>query len=273
MKITISNIAWENNKLSEYLKFIKNLGCYGIELAPSTIWPEPINSSLEERKKFKGLVEDLGLKIVGFHALLFSRPDLQLFKTSETREKTIKYLFQMIKLCSDLGGTQLVFGSPKNRTLHNRKYFECLSQAKEDFFKLAEFAKKFNIFFCIEPLGKDETEFIQSIEEGGNIVNDINHPHFRLHIDTKAIFATKENPEEKIFKFKNLIQHIHIGDTNLKEPGSVNKGHSQIGNALKKINYSNFLSIEMRKPEKNIKEVISRSINFVKKNYCNYPIK
>ncbi len=269
MKIAISNIALDNSKLSEYLKFIKNLGCSGIELAPSIIWPEPVNASLEERKKFKKFVENQGLKIVGFHALLFSRPDLQLFKTSESRENTVKYLFQMIKLCSDLGGSQLVFGSPKNRILHNREYSECLHQAKEDFFKLAEFSKKLNIFFCIEPLGKDETEFIQSIEEGGNMVNNINHPNFKLHLDTKAIFATKENPEEKILKFKNLIQHVHIGDTNLKEPGSINQGHEKIGKALKKINYSNFLSIEIRKPENNIKEVISRSINFVKENYYN----
>ena len=60
---------------------------------------------------------------------------------------------------------------------------------------------------------------------------------------------------------------MHIGDENLKEPGSINSGHQEIGDALKKNNYSKYLSIEMRKPEKNVKEAISRSISFVKKNY------
>ena len=98
-------------------------------------------------------------------------------------------------------------------------------------------------------------------------MNKVNHPFFKLHLDTKALFSTKENPNEVVSKFKNIIQHVHIGDENLKEPGSINNGHRTIGNALKKINYSNYLSIEMRKPANEIKKVITRSILYVKENY------
>jgi len=176
-------------------------------------------------------------------------------------------LCKLIKLCADLGGKQLVFGSPKNRKLHGRKYSECLNQAMDDLFQISEYGKRYNVFFCIEPLGPDETDFIQSIEEGGNIVNKVNHPFFRLHLDTKALFSTKENPNEVVSKFKNIIQHVHIGDKNLKEPGSTNNAHRAIGNALNKNNYSNYLSIEMRKPANEVKKVIKRSILYVKKNY------
>ena len=267
MKISVSNIAWEKQYLVEYLKLLRKLNCSGVEIAPSIIWPEPIKSSYEERKNFKKQINKEGLEVVGFHALLFSRPDLQLFESKENRKSTVKYIFELIQLCADLDGKQLIFGSPKNRKLHNRKYSECLDQAMDDFFQIAEFAKKFNVFFCIEPLGPDETDFIKSIEEGGNIVNKINHPFFKLHLDTKALFATKENSKQLISKFKNIIQHVHIGDEKLKEPGSINTGHQIIGQALKKINYSKYLSIEMRKPEKNVKEVIKRSVLFVKENY------
>ncbi len=43
--------------------------------------------------------------------------------------------------------------------------------------------KKIIFFFCLEPLGKDETEFIQSINEGGEMVKEINHPFLKLHLD------------------------------------------------------------------------------------------
>ena len=267
MKIAISNIAWEHKYLSEYLKLLKQLGCSGVEIAPSIIWTEPTNSSIEDRKIFKDQIQKEGLEIIGLHALLFSRPDLQLFLSNESRAATIDYLCKLIKLCADLGGKQLVFGSPKNRKLHSRKYSECLNQAMEDLFQISEYGKKYNVFFCIEPLGPDETDFIQSIEEGGNIVNKVNHPFFKLHLDTKALFSTKENPNEVVSKFKNIIQHVHIGDEKLKEPGSINNGHRTIGNALKKINYSNYLSIEMRKPANEVKKVIKRSILYVKENY------
>jgi len=268
MKIAISNIAWEHKLLAQYLKFLKELLFSGIEIAPSIIWTEPTDSSIEDRKIFKDKIHKEGLEIIGFHALLFSRPDLQLFLSKKSRMATIDYLCKLIKLCADLGGKQLVFGSANNRKLHSRKYSECLNQAMEDLFQISEYGRKYNVFFCIEPLGPDETDFIQSIEEGGNIVNKVNHPFFKLHLDTKALFSTKENPNEIISKFKNIIQHVHISDKNLKEPGSINNSHRNIGNALKKINYSNFLSIEMKKPDNEIKKVITRSILYVKENYC-----
>ena len=130
--------------------------------------------------------------------------------------------------------------------------------------------KKNNIFFCIEPLGPKETDFIKSLDEGGNIVNKINHPFLKLHMDTKALFATKENPSDVLRKFQNIIQHVHISDENLKEPGSINKDHRKIGKALNEVGYSKYLSIEMRKPEKNVEEVIKRSVLFVKENYKIY---
>ena len=91
--------------------------------------------------------------------------------------------------------------------------------------------------------------------------------YFPLFVSIFILFSTKENPNEVVTKFKNIIQHVHIGDKNLKEPGLINNGHRTIGNALKKINYSNYLSIEMRKPANEVKKVIKRSILYVKENY------
>ena len=49
----------------------------------------------------------------------------------------------------------------------------------------------------------------------------------KLHLDTKVIFDSKENPEEVVKKYKNYIQHVHVGDQNLNEPGTINNEHSQ----------------------------------------------
>ena len=89
MKISVSNIAWDRQYFIEYLRLLKSHNCSGVEIAPSIIWPEPINSSSEERKNFRKKVNNEGLEIVGFHALLFSRPDLQFFKTKESRKSAI----------------------------------------------------------------------------------------------------------------------------------------------------------------------------------------
>lgn len=267
MKISVSNIAWDNKLLLYFLNFIKNLGCSGVEIAPSVIWPEPIKSSKSERFNFLNSVKKVGLELVGFHSLLFSRPDLQLFLNKDSRKATVNYLCELVNLCSELDGKQLIFGSPKNRLLHGKKYDECFKQANEDFYQIAEFGQKKNIYFCIEPLGSDETEFIKTLKEGGDMVEKINHPYLKLHLDSKAIFSTKENPEEITKKYKHLLQHVHVGDQNLSEPGIVNTSHDKIGEALRNINYSKYVSIEMKKNKKDVQASLTRSVSYVKKNY------
>lgn len=270
MKISISNIAWASSPLQNYLRLIKQLGCNGIELAPSLIWNEPIMSSKEERKNIKSKIQSFDLEIVGFHALLFTRKDLKLFYSQESRKDTKNYLRRLLELCSDLGGKQIIFGSPANRKIYNRKYRDCLDQSVEDFYSLAEHARANNVIICIEPLSRKETEFIQSTQEGIELVKRINHPNFKLHIDTKSIFNNKEDVNSIIPNCENLLQHVHVGDVELKEPGTINYNHKKIGQALRNINYNNYVSIEMRENKDDVEGSIKRSINYVKNNYLSH---
>ena len=94
MKLSVSNIVWGKENFGDYLKILKNEGCDGVELAPSLIWDEPISSNKNERQELKKKISDSGLEFIGFHSLLFSKPELQLFKNEQSRKKTIEYKIQ-----------------------------------------------------------------------------------------------------------------------------------------------------------------------------------
>ena len=84
---------------------------------------------------------------MGFHSLLFSDLTFNFLKTMIHRKKTIEYILNLINLCAELGGKQLIFGSPNNRSLHGRDYEQCLKQSHDDFFEIAEQGLKKNVFF------------------------------------------------------------------------------------------------------------------------------
>ena len=146
MKISVSNIAWyqDSKKIFTIFKFfVKDINCDGIEIAPSLIWNEPTESTKAERNKFKKNIKKFNLEFIGFHSLLFSKPNLRFFfKDSNSRLETKKYIFKLIDLCSDLGGAKLVYGSPKSRELCGKKYQDCKNQSYEDFYEIAEHSKK-----------------------------------------------------------------------------------------------------------------------------------
>jgi D-psicose/D-tagatose/L-ribulose 3-epimerase len=270
MKISVSNIAWYNDikKIDGFLKFISDIGCEGVELAPSAIWKEPIDSTRQERNDLKLKIKNFNLKLIGFHSLLYSRPELKFFENSNLRKQTKNYIFNLINLCSDLGGTNLVYGSPKSRELCGKKYDDCKEQIIFDFYEIAEYAKKMNVNFCLEPLSPKETEFISSLEEGGKIVKTVNHSNFKLHLDTKVLFGLKKKIGTNIYKYKDIINHVHVGDEELLEPGKVNKkDHIEIGKHLKSINYNGYITLEMRRDLTDIEGAIKRGVEFIKKNY------
>jgi len=220
MKLAISNIAWENSELDNHLKLIKELGCHGVEIAPSCIWPEPETTSKETRAAFKKKVNDLGLEVVGLHALLYTRPDLEIFGTAEKSEETAEYLEKLFELCQDLGGKTLIYGSPRSRRLQGRDYSEAFDMAESFFRGVAQRAEKYNVVLCIEPLSEKETDFIKSSEEGASLVERVDHPNFRLHLDAKAMVDSKEDFDEIIPKYAHLLRHYHVNDSELTPPGS-----------------------------------------------------
>ena len=269
MKISVSNIAWHDGKLENFLQLLESEKCHGVEIAPSKIWNNLSDIKVEQINSFNSLIKKYNLELVGFHSLLYGMPELKIFTDEESRIKTKNFLFNLIELCSKLRGNQLIFGSPKNRETYDLPKKEVEKISHDFFIEIANHSKKNNVYFCIEPLGKDETNFINSVSEGGEFVKDLNHSNFRLLLDTKAIFFSQENPLIVLDKYQKYIQHIHVSDQDLKEPGTINKNHSDIAKAIKNISYNKFLSLEMRRVSGDEVNSIKRSIKFIKKNYLN----
>lgn len=270
MKLAVSNIAWEPTELEEHLRLLRELGCDGVELAPNIIWTEPVETTLRERQELRKLIERYGLEVSGFHALLYTRPDLKLFKDRESMQQVVQYLKQLGEVCRDVGGKVLIFGSPKNRALEGRPKEECLEWATEAFREVAEACEGLGVTLCIEPLPASENEFILTSHEGMDLVRRVNHPNFRLHLDAKAMHGAGENMEEAIAKYGKKIRHFHVGDPGLAPPGSTGMlDHQVVGRALKQSGYQGYVSIEMRRGFGPSQDVITKSIDYVKQCYFN----
>lgn len=267
MKLAVSNIAWEPVELSEHLRLLRDLGCDGVELAPSAIWSEPVDASVEERRRLKDLIHRHGLEVVGFHALTYSRPDLQLFAGRAGLENTMVYLKQLARLCGDVGGRILVFGSPKSRKRGNQDLGAAIALAAEGFADVAREAERHEVTICIEPLPPAETDFIRCSEEGMELVSLVGHLNFGLHLDAKAMVEANENFEQVFERYGKEIKHFHVGDSGLAPPGSTGIDHLRIGRALKRSEYDGYVSIEMRRGFGPTREVISKSVDYVRRCY------
>lgn len=141
----------------------------------------------------------------------------------------------------------IVFGSGGSRSIPEgfpRK--KARAQFIELGKKMAPIAQKYNITIVLEPLNTTECNFINSVSEGGEIVKEINHRHFMLLADLYHMKMENEGPES-IVKYRKLIRHIHIAEEQDRAvPGTYDEDFRPYFNALKKIGYTEKISIEAR---------------------------
>ena len=267
MKLSVSNIAWDNCELDAHLKLLKDLDCDGVEIAPSCIWKEPIDATAGEVGYIKKIFNKYNLLIPAFHALLYTRPDLYLFGDGAGQKEMMSYLKGLIRLAGSLSVKFLIYGSPKSRHVGDKPYDKCYDIAVDTFRELAKEAELHDTCLCIEPLGPSENDFIQVADEGYRLLKDVNSYGFGLHLDAKAMVDTKEDFNDVFRKYGGILKHFHVGDPGLAPPGYTGFDHSLIGKALLDSSYKGFVSVEMRRGFGDTKEVVKDAVAYVRKNY------
>ncbi len=165
----------------------------------------------------------------------------------------LDYLERIFHFGSLLGVTIAVFGSPSNRRIpENMSTIESDDIATSFFYSLAERARKYAIYLCIEPNPEFYgTNFITDSFQAIDLVKKVNHPNFKFHLDSGALFINSENPDEVLKAGSAYGKHCHVSEKALaviakENPQVSNEQHIAVKKALIKYHYSGWLSIEMR---------------------------
>lgn len=245
MNIGISNIALQGHSFLEALDIIKSLSIKGIEIAPTLLWKNSPRVSKKEREDARKILDDCGITASGFQSLVYNRPELQLFGSPSIREMLERQIKDLIELCHGIGGRILVFGAGKNRKKGNLSFDEALSSAATFFYRIAQECKEAGISFCIEPLSSEyDCDFVNTADEGARLVNLVNHPNFRLLLDTGSMTMNEESCPDMIIRYADILGHMHINDPYLSAPGQRGVDHASFARALRQIDYRGWLSLE-----------------------------
>ncbi len=260
MKLCISNIAWETSDDADVFSILRKFRVSLLEIAPTKIWTDLISVTKEEILTYRKYLEKNGLTAYAFQSILFSKPQLQLFDSPGEQKSLLMYLDKVFFIAFHLGVKIIVFGSPKNRRVLNGNIDTAI------FRKIADKAKKYNLIFCIEPNPIDYScNFITNTNEGIELVKNINHPNFRLHLDS-AIMHMNNEPLSNLEQAIPYLAHFHISEPQLSSiPGVVN--HSVFARKLRELNYRDVVSIEMRSCGVETVQKIKRALEFMNKTY------
>jgi sugar phosphate isomerase/epimerase len=227
-------------------EFAAKTGFSGVEIAPFTLAESVTDIPAKRRKEIREAAKSAGVEVVGLHWLLVSPKGLYMnCLDEEVRNKTLEYFKALIEFCADIGGSLMVIGSPKQRDVPDGLPRDRIWRITRRFLMdCLVTAKRRAVTLCIEPLSREETNFINTAAEAIKMIEEVHSPYMKLHLDVKAMSDEARPIEGIIESARGYLAHFHANDPNRKGPGFGETDFVPIFRALKQIGYDGYVSIE-----------------------------
>jgi 5-keto-L-gluconate epimerase len=117
--------------------------------------------------------------------------------------------------------------------------------------ELCEYAAQYKVTINFEPTNRYEINFINTTDQGLDIINRVNMPNLGLLLDLYHMYLEDDDMLSKIVYCRNIVKHFHFTDTDRWPAGNSNGevNFPQLINILKLINYNGFLSQNLVRSE------------------------
>jgi sugar phosphate isomerase/epimerase len=267
MRLAVSNLAWPSGQEDAAYELLASLGVPGVEVAPTRLGPWnawPVARLVEHRAKFAAA----GLVVSSLQAILYGRIEPQLLGDASTFRHMHEHMRLVAEIAAALGATALVFGSPRNRRRGEMPAERAGELARERLYLLGDVVMDAGAVLAIEPVpAAYGGDFLGSWREVLRLVEDVNHPGVRVHLDTAGVGLAGDSIGDAVAACKDRIAHFHAAQPHLVAFSPPERNHAEAAAALNAIGYDKWLSIEMREQPDNPFGAIKDAVLVVQKIY------
>lgn len=245
MKFSCSNIAWTKEQEPISLSILKKYNITGIEVAPTILWPNWENATVDNAILYKKTLSDQGFEIPAMQAIMFGKNVTSIFDKTD-QINILSHLAMVSDLAGALGAKSIVFGSPKLRNT-NLSINDAITEVVPFFHKIASYFNNNGSCFCIEPCGEIYgSNFITSAHEAAILSKEVNSSGFGIHIDSAALHEAEEIIDNVWDEIKHNVKHYHISEPQLNNFHNSIIPHLHNLNWLQEHNYQGWCSVEMK---------------------------
>jgi sugar phosphate isomerase/epimerase len=248
MRISLCNEVVAGMSFERQCAFARGVGYDGIEIAPFTLTDDPTRLPASRPAEWRRAAADAGIAITSLHYLLRAPNGLSITSADKgQRQRTVEVMRALCMLAAELGARVLVHGSPDQRVLAPGDADEGRKRGIECLAAMAEPATRAGVVYCIEPLARDQTQFINTVAEAAEIVRVIGSPAVRTMIDCSAAGRTEAEPIHELVQRwvpAGVIGHVHFNDPNRRGPGEGSLAFAPILAALRASRYAGNAAVE-----------------------------
>jgi D-psicose/D-tagatose/L-ribulose 3-epimerase len=244
-KIGIYYAYWTHDWDADFHPFIDKVAGLGfdvLEVNAGTV----AAMTAEERQSLKAHANDRGIGLT-YCIGLPHEYDLA-SEDKAVRQNGIAYLESMAEAIGEMGGGNLsgiIYSSwpatmPEGET-DKRPYLERSVASMKKAIKAAEGN---SVIFNMEVVNRFEQFLLNTCDEALAYVEAVDSPNAMIMLDTFHMNIEEDFLGEAIQKAGDKLGHFHIGENNRMPPGYGHIPWTEVGAALRKINYQRYVVME-----------------------------
>lgn len=262
MKLSCVEHLVPGRTMEEKLDNLERAGYEGIELVA--------DGGL--RARVKEIKEALSVRKVKVSGIMAGNPSTGFFDTNrEIREKSISDIREDLEIVVELAATAVTIlpGMGLKRlpdlspyaTTYKLEHELLVSLLRE----LSTHAEKMGSTICIEPANRYETQFVNRLEQGVRICQQVRSDKVKLTADFYHMNIEEIDIPRALKEAGEYIHHIHLGDNSRLLPGNGHIDFVSGFSVLKKIGYEDYMAIEAAIVGEDRLEQLKRSADFLQK--------
>jgi sugar phosphate isomerase/epimerase len=241
------NEAFEGRPFAETCRAIRAAGYGGIEIAPFTLAPGPLDISAAERREYRDVIRSEGLVFAGLHWLMVSPNGLHLTAPDAAlRKRSWEHIRNLADLCADLGPDGvMVLGSPRQRCSTGGLSREDATRHLADGLRaIAPHAAARGVTVLLEALPANQCDVVGTLAEAVAMVRQISSPAVRTMFDVHNAIDEAEPHPALVERYFEFIRHVHVNELDGRHCGAGTYDFKPLLAALGRRGYTGWISLE-----------------------------
>jgi D-psicose/D-tagatose/L-ribulose 3-epimerase len=240
MKLGINLYLWADDMhdgLMPVLEKLKEIGYDGVEV--------PIFDLDEKKwKMWAKRLDDLGLErtantvIAPEHNPVSADPKI--------RAAAYDHLKAVVDCCAAVGSPvlcgphQVALGVFTGKGATDDEWKRSIEHLR----RVAEYAAGPEVVLAEEVVNRFELYHLNTLDQGIRLVDAVDHPNCRIHLDTFHAHIEEKNTAAAIRRAGNRIAHVHISENDRGVPGTGSVAWDDTFDALRETGYDGWLTVE-----------------------------
>lgn len=247
MKRAVCNELFEGISFEESCRMLASYGFHGVEIAPFTLFDEDNRIGLHTVSRVRKTLKNTGLEYAGIHWLLAKPEGLHITTPDAAKRKRAReHIMHLLDVSGELGGGNLILGSPKQRGAEGIDPKQAVDYLEEELDIIGNHAAMCGSKLLLEALPSAHTNVINTLEEVQELLSDLDNPGLSSMFDYHNCVDEKLEWAELIRRYAAIIEHVHLNTWEGEYPVPEQSGeYADSFRALSEIDYEGWISLEV----------------------------